>query len=456
MKTIVVTAYHGWVFRNLLGSTALSQVHERTGARVIVCVPPDKAEFTQATYGKEWMTVVSFDADAIISTRYNKFWYRLGFLIENTQYVRDQRLERRERQGTIVARINFWIVNNLASILSRIRFAVHLYRAFDYLASSKSSTEVIMRRYRPDLVLLGDIFGEHDVLFQRNAKRNHIRTIGMVRSWDNTTTKGILRMIPDRILANSETVKRELQVIHRVQSSLISVVGLPQFDAWISGPTVSRDEFFTSISSNADKRLILFAPAGDILSTTDWQVCQLLKEAINGGRLPDDIVFLIRNHPQHPADFSHFIADDHFIIENPGTRTLERNFKGATLNPFENDHLRNSIYYSELVMYVATSIGLDATVYDKPQIIVSFDGWEARQYIQSVQRYNQEDCLRSMVKSGGTKVARTSDELIAYIDMYLEKPEMDAGGRRRAVDDHLFKLDGHAANRIAEIISSKH
>ncbi len=452
MKTILVTAYHGWVFRNLLGSSSLKRVHDVTGAHVVVCVPSDKVSFTSSTYGAEWLTVVSFDVDAIIATRYNKFWHRLAFLIQNSQYVRDQRLERCEGRGGLMARGNYLLVNGLAAFLSRIPAIAHVYRFLDGIFSPRGVVDNLLQAYKPDLVLVGDLFGEADVLFLRNAKKHGIRTAGMVRSWDNTTTKGILRNIPDRIIANSVTIQRELRVFHRVSEARVSVVGLPQFDSWISGPTLSRDVFFSQMGINPSKRLILFAPAGDVLSDTDWQVCQLLKDAIAHARLPDDIVILVRNHPQHPADFTRFIPDEHFIMENPGTRTLQGNYKGATLNPSENDHLRNSIFYSEIVMYVATSIGLDATVYDKPQIIVSFDGWETRPYVRSVNRYNREDCLGRMVDSGGTKVVESFGELVRALNVYLQDPSLDHSGRIQAMRDHMHALDGKASERIADAI----
>jgi len=452
MKTILVSAYHGWVFRNLLGSSALQRVHDQTGAQIIVCVPPDKVVFTQQVYGAQWLKVVSFDASSIIAARANKFWYRLGFLIQNSQYARDQRLERCVRTGGIIARLNYLMVNTFAAIVSKFSASVYLYRALDNVFSPAHFIDTLLDAHKPDLVLIGDIFGETDILFMRNARTRRIAMIGMVRSWDNTTTKGILRMVPDAIIANSATIKHELEVFHYIAPKLVAVVGLPQFDTWISGPTVSRDDFFTALGVDSNRRMILFAPAGQVLSDTDWQICQLLKDAIAQGKLPDDIVILVRNHPQHPADFSRFIPNEHFVIELPGTRTTAADYKGATLNLHENDHLRNSVYYSEIVIYVATSIGLDATVYDKPQIIVSFDGWETRSIVQSVQRHNREDCLQSMVASGGTRVAETIDELLDAMNAYLKDPSIDHAGRSQAIQDHMHILDGKAGERISRIV----
>lgn len=452
MKTILITAYHGWVFRNLLGSEALRILRHHNDLRIVICTPPDKAKFTADTYGGPNVHVHRFDAEEITSKPYNKFWYRLGFLIENTTYVKDQRLERLWRNKSILGYLNYWVVNSVAEILGRLGVAARLYRWLDWRMSPRRAVELILKEYLPDLVVAGDLFGEADVLFLRNASRRNIGTIGMVRSWDNTTTKGILRFVPGRIIANSPTIKSELIKIHRCPGDLISVVGLPQFDSWISGPTLVKEDFFRKIGANPSKRLILFAPAGSVLSDTDWQLCQILKEAIGEGRLSKDLVFLLRNHPQHPAELSKFIPDEHFIVETPGTRTKALDYKGATLGPNENEHLKDSVFHSELVMYVATSIGLDSLVFNKPQIIVSFDGWETRPYVRSVKRYNREDCLFNLVQTGGVRVAGNQQEWVEYINSYLKDKTLDQGGRNRALEEHVYQLDGKAGKRIADCI----
>lgn len=112
----------------------------------------------------------------------------------------------------------------------------------------------------------------------------------------------------------------------------------------------------------------------------------------------------------------------------------------------------HSIYYSEIVMYIATSLGLDSAVFDKPQIIVSFDGWEDVPYVRSVKRYHNEDNLRSLIKLGGTKVVESRDNLIRSINEYLVYPEHQQEGRNRIIEKLMHKIDGKAGERIASVI----
>lgn len=450
MKTIFITAYHGFISRNIFNTDVLMILNQQPDLRVVLFVPFDKKEFISKYYGGENITVEGVDFGAEVSL--NKFWYRFGFVLENTRYVRDQRRGYLWDNKNFINYVNFWWLSFWAFSLSRFSPIKRLYRTFDYLFSPKNVFTKFFEKYNPSLVFATDVFGETDVFLIREARHRQVPVVGMVRSWDNTTTKGVLRILPEKIIVNSPIIKKELIGIHKYKSDDIFVAGLPQFDAWLSGPTETREQFFTKIGADINKRLILFAPAGSILSDTDWQLCEILKESLDNGTLPGNIQFLVRNHPQHPADLSKFSENPNFILETPGSGMKPGDYKSANLNPEENNHLRNSIYYSDVVMYVATSLGLDSSIFNKPQILISFDGWESKPYIRSVRRYNVEDCLANLAKCGGTRVVGNKEELIKAINDYLKNPTLDQEGRNKAIEDHLYKIDGKAGERIANFL----
>lgn len=455
MKTIFITAYHGFISRNLFNTDVLKILKRQNDLRIVIFTPPLKRDFIEKYYGGGNVIVEGFDLDEVIRIPFNKFWYRLAFLLENTRYVKDKRLENLYHNKNILGYMRYGCVNMWALILSRLQPTRAIYRFLDFYFSPKNLVTPYIEKYQPTLLFATDIFGEHDVLFLRQVKLERIPIVGMVRSWDNTTTKGVIRVMPNKIVVNSQVVKEELVRFHDYSEKNIFVVGLPQFDYWLQGPTLTREEFFKRIGADPAKRLILFAPAGEVLSDTDWQLCQILKDAIVNGQLPSNIQFLVRNHPHHPADLSRFKPDKHFIIEIPGQQIRANDYKQVELNPDDSSHLLNSVYYSDFVMYIATTLGLDATVFDKPQIMVSFDGWETKPYIQSVQRYNLEDCLANLTKLGGTKVVTNKEDWIEAINTYLDNPKLDEEGRKKTVNQHMYKIDGKAGERIAHIILSQ-
>lgn len=453
MSTIFITCYHGFISRNIFNTDVLRILRNEPNLRIVIFCPTTRVKFLRKYYGGANVLVEGFDLEPIIREPRNKFWWRLGFLLQNTRYVRDQRLDHLYRNRNPWGYLNYCWVNGWAAILSKLPFIPSFYRFLDFRFSPKNLFSEFYKKYKPNLLFSTDIFSEVDALFLREGKARSIPLIGMVRSWDNTTTKGILRVMPDKIIVNGPLTKEELIRIHGVRAENVFIAGLPQFDSWLQGPQMGREEFFKKIGADPNKRLILFAPAGAILSDTDWQICQILKYAVKNGNLPPNIQFLVRNHPHHPADLSKFVSDPSFIIENPDVYAEVKSEKtGADLSPDDNAHLMHSVYYSDLVMYIATSLGLDATVFDKPQIIVSFDGWERKPYIRSVRRYHNEDNIHNLIVTGGARVVENPDELILWINKYLADPSIDESGRREIERRHMYKIDGQAGRRIAETI----
>src|SRR5436190_20879471 len=110
--------------------------------------------------------------------------------------------------------------------------------------------------------------------------------------------------------------------------------------------------------------------------------------------------FFVRNHPNHPADLSRFKGNPHFTIQRP-RHAFDANEKNTELEPDEQKLLADLLYHSDVVMYVATSLGLDASAFDKPQIMVSFDGHEKKMYTKSVERYHDEDHTKKATATGG-------------------------------------------------------
>lgn len=453
MKTIFISAYHGFVARAIFNSRALEMLKEQSDLRIVIFAPPSKRDFFERQYGGHNVVVENFDLDSLVRTPKNKFWWRLGFVLLDTQYTRDQRHERLWRRQTVAGYLRYWWVSAWGWILSRIGVLRTIYRAADFYFSPRDVFQAYINQYQPALFFSTDIFSEPDSFFLRSAKASGIPTVGMVRSWDNPTTKGVLRIMPDSIMVNSIAIADDMVRFHGYSRKHISVVGLPQFDRWFTGPVLSREEFYTSIGADPSSRLIMFAPAGSGLSDIDWQFLEILKRGFAEDRLPSNLQILVRNHPAHPADLSRFTTDHHFIIEaHPGTHFGVTGYKDSEISPKDNEHLMHSVYYSSAIMYIATSLGLDATTFDKPQIIVSFDGWEKKPYPQSVQRFNHEDCLQGIIECGGTRVVKTSEEWFSAITSYLADPSIDRPGRTVARQRYLEPLDGRAGERIAHII----
>ncbi len=61
--------------------------------------------------------------------------------------------------------------------------------------------------------------------------------------------------------------------------------------------------------------------------------------------------------------------------------------------------------------------------------------------------------LKSIIKTGGVKLAKNRDELIEYVKIYLNNPDKDKKKRKRIIEERIWKLDSKSGKRLAEAIN---
>lgn len=448
MKTLFITAFQSFISKNILNTDVLKLIGNGQDLRVVIFVPKKKASFFEKYYGGENILVEGIDIPSITKSKTNTFFHKLFFLMIDSHYIWYKREDRRNTSPGIKGWIKYYYHFGVVKILSKMRFLNPVVRYLSFYLSPKNLLNTYFEQYQPSLVFSTDVFDQIDAQFLKESKSRHVPTLGMVRSWDNCYSKGLLSIIPNKLLSNNELIKDELITLHDVSPKDTTIVGCPQFDSFVTGERTSRESFFESIGVDPEKKLVVFAPAGAILSDTDWQMCEILDKAREEGKFTHPVHFFVRNHPGHPADLSRFKKNSHFTIQDPGHVFDAANPKTTELDPNDQKFLADLLFHSDLVMYVATSLSLDATVYDKPQIMIDFDGYEIKEYTKSVKRYHDEDHMKKLIATDGVRVAHDKDELIASINAYLDDPHLDNEGRNSIVKEQLYRIDGKSSERI--------
>ena len=454
-KTIFLTAFHSFVSKNILNTDVLKILRGQQDLRVIIFVSYQKKDFFEKYYGSENILIEGIDVRPFTTSLINIFFSRIAHLFIDSHYLWYKKAEALDKRHSPLAYIKYFFLIRFTRIFSGYSFVNSIFRKLDYHFIPRFLLKKYFDRYTPSLLFSTDVFDGIDVQFLKEAKSRNVFTVGMIRSWDNCYSKGLMRVIPDKLIVNNEIIKQEAISGHNIKPEDIFVAGHPQFDEFIRGKRLSREQFFSKIGADALKRLVLFAPAGSILSDTDWQICQILNEGLKDGRFTKAIQFFVRNHPHHPADLSAFKGSQDFIFERPGHVLDKQNLKETELDPDETRHLADLLFHSDLVIYVATSLGLDASVFDKPQIIIDFDGWENKPYIKSVKRYHNEDHMKKLIATGGVRVAKSRNELIEWINHYLENPRTDQEGRKKLAQAQLYNLDGKSGERVAHYLLTR-
>jgi hypothetical protein len=443
-KTIFFSVFHAYVARNLLYGSLL-RTFKDAGVRVVLVVPTEKKEHFQKLFGSDTL-VEGVDEGVLKGSRTATLLARFAHLLIDTHYLWYRRAQRRQKsswRGKVRYVLEQGFVRLFADRLStRI-----LYRYLYSRLITAPELAPLFSRYTPSLVFVSDLMNDLDSILILEAQKRGITAIGMTRSWDNLYSKGLMRIVPDRLLVNTHFLEEEAVSIHGVPADRIKVIGMPQLDESFRGTRMLRDEFMRSIHADPSKKLIVFAPGGNVLTDIDWQLCQILDEAVRSRAIKGDVHILVRNHPMHAADLSKFHNNGTFTVEYPGQR-FSNNPKETELQPDETVHLADTLAHADVVIWVATTLGVDAAAFDKPQIVINFDGFETRPYIDSVKKYHDEDHMKKLIQTGGVKVANTKEDLVANINAYLENPSLDAEGRKRIVETQIVFTDGRSGERL--------
>lgn len=449
---VFLSNFHPYVTKNTLNSGVLDALSAR--ARVIVFVVKEKEQYFKELYEKEDVIVEGINLEPYIRSNINKIFIRFSGLLLDTNVKRFHKMEDFARTGNW---LKYYISLCFTKIFSHVVLFKKLTRELDYRLNNPRPFQKFFEKYKPDLVFSTDAFGDHDVFFLKNARSEGIINTTMVRSWDNTTSRGYLRFIPNRLIVHNEVMKKEMPRYHDIDKEVIYLCGVPQFEKYINMRPSLREEFFNKIGADVQKRLILFTPAGHFFIDSDWQICQILKDLYHEKKIPQDVQFVVRLHPFLPVDLTQFKPDNNFIISAPGPakpNELEKGKKEGELDMTFFQHIYDSIHYSSIVINTISSIIIDTAIFNKPLITINFDGWFKNPPIlrSLLKRWRLEENQINWMSIGSTRLVADKDELALWINKYLENPELDHDRREEFKQMYCWKYDGKSAERIASIV----
>lgn len=318
---------------------------------------------------------------------------------------------------------------------------------------SHPEMEQLFDRYQPVLVIAanpGLVFSEVPML--RTARRRGVHTMALDPSWDNFTNKLVPVRHVDRLIVWNEIMKEQAVSLHGYDPSAISVAGAPQFDPHFRTRT-PRAEFFARIGADPNRRLIALTTTPRSLYTHHDHVLRELVKALADGRLHNAQV-LVRLHPRDEFDaYREFTNTPHVIIEKP-FRDSVKVADGLAIDvmPENQRHLGDTLCHADVVVNVASTITIEACIFDTPVVNINFDGPEDSPYVKSARRYYSFTHYLNITSRGAVRVAASPDELVSDVAAYLVDPSLDAAGRKQVVFDQCQFIDGRSAERVVRLV----
>ncbi len=443
MRTIFITLFQGVEAKNILRTDIYKTLAADPELRLVLFVrTPERAEY----YRKEFSgrNVVYEVAPERAPGRSETFFSNLKFLLLRTATVDLRRRMLLEETGNYLGYAANWLLNRM---LAR-RSVRQIVRRLDFHFGGSGLFGEFFDKYSPDAVFLAHLFDDTETDLLREAKRRGVPAVGFINSWDKLTARGIMRLLPGKLIVFNDLVKEEAIRHADMKAGDIFVAGIPQYDWHVNYPPMSRKDFCAKKGLDPAKKIIVYAPMGKTYSNSDWDIVDLLHAAISAGRIPN-AQLLVRFQPNDFLDESELRKRSYLVYDRPGIRFSSTRGVDWDMSFDDIRGLTDTLANADLFICYASSMSIDAAVFHKPVINIDFEVKERQLLSKSPTHFYQMTHYRNAVNSGGIAYPRSEEELISQIRRYLEHPELDEEGRARLVREQCGELDGHAGQRIA-------
>lgn len=320
---------------------------------------------------------------------------------------------------------------------------------------SHPAAEQVFDRYRPELVVTsspGLIFSEVPLL--RTAKRRGVRSMAIDASWDNFTNKLMPVRRVNRLVVWNDLMKAQAIELHGYQPDEIRIAGVPQWDRYFApGATSDRGDFFRRIGADPRRKLITLTTTPQELYAHHDHVLRVMAGAVRDGRWPATQI-LVRLHPRDEmAKYTPFEGVPNVIIEKPFRPTVRAGDGLAVdVTADSQQHLADTLRHSDVIVNVASTIAVEAAIFDAPVVNIAFDGERESEFARSARRYYKFTHYVNVTRHDAVRVAWSPDELVRHVGSYLDDRTQDRAGRARVVREQCQFTDGRSAERVAALV----
>ncbi len=189
-----------------------------------------------------------------------------------------------------------------------LRWMGRLAEAVEQAIPTSARIDRYIAQHDPDVVLLTPNLmpGSVQSWTITSAQALGLPTAVCVASWDNLSSKQLLRVRPDVVTVWNETQKREAIELHGVPEDRIAVTGAQVYDPWFDWRPRPRDAFCERIGLPHDRPFVLYV-AGALfpaaITEPEWVAAWLQALRSSADPVLRDLSVVIRPHPKRTHEW---------------------------------------------------------------------------------------------------------------------------------------------------------
>ena len=248
--------------------------------------------------------------------------------------------------------------------------------------------------------------------FLRAAQALGLRTAICVKSWDNLSSKSLLRPTPDRLFVWNDIQRDEAETLHGIPRDRVVVTGAQCFDEWFEWKPRPREVLCGRAGLDPARPFVLYACCAPWTGQSEVAFVRRWVRALPGG-----VQVLVRPHPKRPEEWL-----DADLSDVPGLAVYPREGHAPTDDGTKADYF-DSLYHSAALVGLNTSAMIEAAIVGRPVLTVLDPEFERVQLGTIHFPYLLE------AGGGAVQVAQTLEEHAAQLAAALAD---DSDARRRA------------------------
>jgi len=314
------------------------------------------------------------------------------------------------------------------------------------IPADQSITELIAEQ-NPDAVLVTPLvdIGSDQVEYIKASRTLGIRSALCVHSWDNLTNKGLIRIVPDRVLVWNEAQRREAITMHGVRPEQAVATGAPVYDQWFARrSSTTREEFCRKVGLPPDKPFLLYLCSSQFIAPDEAVFIEKWVRAVRSASDPRvrQLGILIRPHPENVQPWQRFDESD-----LKDTVLWPRGGANPVDQASKNDYF-DSMYHSAAAVGINTSAQIESGIVGHPVFSVRVPEYSG----------TQEGTLHFhylLSENGGLlHMAGTLDEHVRDLTKAIDRTEEDDRRLRSFVESFVRPagLDRPATPILADAV----
>jgi hypothetical protein len=481
-RTLLIALYRPLAVRLLLKSGVFAHLKRQSDLRLVVATHLPVDDKTRAEFAGPNVVVEQLDMAALKQTQNSSRLRRMLRLVRLITYnetngvelgfkrfrLEEIRQEEDRSRMRLSGRLYSDAILLAPRILGRSRLLRRAWVALEDRIYGRDTQAALLRKYRPDAILVSSLGYGYDEQIMNEAKRFGAKVITVIQSWDNTTTWGYPGGHVDHVVAWSHEMRREAEELLDVDAEKIFVGGVPHWDNYFDGrpPAPSRGQFLREHRLDPNRRTILFSTTSPKMYRDHVPAIRAIAEALQDGRITTPAQLLIRPHPGYysfgkpawdrviRADLDEMRAvaarsNGLVVVDDIRVRQVESTYD---VDAAEQERLKGLLQYSDVLVNFYSTQAIEAAIFDLPIVNISFGRCRSTDLPASV--IDGWDHYARVLETGAITNASTPESMIDAVNRYLGDRDLHAEERRRLVEQELPVNRGDAGEAIGRQIAA--